>query len=87
MGKFTKAKPAIEIIEDHFLKTEDVQKILSCSDSHVYMLAKTGQILEVDISCAGNGGPNTKRYSLHSVNALIRKRKKNALERQNFSEA
>lgn len=86
MVKRLKIDPVITAVDDRFLRTEDVQKILACSDSHIYMLAKTNQIEEIDISCSGNGGPNTKRYSLSSINALILKRKKEAFESKNLKE-
>lgn len=79
MAKRLKVSNPIDAVEDLFLTTEDVQKIFRCSESHVYMLSKTGKIAEIDISCNAKGGPNTKRYSVTSVNALIRDRKKQSL--------
>lgn len=79
MTKRLKVKDPIDALDDVFLTTQDVQKVFRCSESHVYMLGKTGQIEEIDISCSGKGGPNTKRYSVRSVNSLIRQRKKEAL--------
>lgn len=83
MARKVRVEEPISTVEDLFLTTEDVQKVFRCSESHVYMLGKTKQIEEIDISCSGNGGPNTKRYSVRSINALIRKRKKDALDAKN----
>lgn len=80
MARKLRVTDPIDALEDVFLTTQDVQKVFRCSESHVYMLSKTGQIEEIDISCSGRGGPNTKRYSVRSVNSLIRKRKKEALD-------
>ncbi|MBN1929999.1 MAG: hypothetical protein JW786_00120 [Desulfobacterales bacterium] len=49
--------------------------IFCVSLGHVYTLEKYGHIKNIDISCTGRGGPQTKRYSLQSVKNFIEKRK------------
>jgi predicted DNA-binding transcriptional regulator AlpA len=51
-----------------------VAELLAVSESHVYMLERTGCIESVDITCNGNGGPKSKRYTKRSVLAFQLKR-------------
>lgn len=75
MAKRAKVNPVEEVIEDRFVTVEDVCNILSITSSHVYMLEKFGKIIAIDISIAGNRGPNTRRYSLKSVHDFARNRR------------
>ena len=74
MAKRAKVYPIEAVIEDRFVTVEDVCNLLSITASHVYMLEKFGQIKAIDISVAGNGGPNTRRYSLKQVREFARSR-------------
>jgi predicted DNA-binding transcriptional regulator AlpA len=77
MAKRMRIHPAVDLIDDRFLRVDDVANLLGCSAGHVYMLEKFGHISEsIDISVAGNGG--SKRYSLSSVLQFIQIRKQSA---------
>lgn len=76
MAKRAAITPVEQITKDRYLTCEDVQRLLSCSSSHVYMLERTQNIVAFDITCSGAGtNSKGKRYSLVSVQKFIASRK------------
>lgn len=62
---------AVKIKEPLQLMTaRHVAELLSVSENHVYMLEKYGHLEVCDITCRGEGGPKSKRYTKRSVLAF-----------------
>lgn len=61
------ARAEVAKVVEKYLGIKDVADMLSVSESHVYMLVRTGNIRAIDITCSGNGGPNSMRISLRSL--------------------